>query len=45
MREIHASVIADAVKKLDVEGFPAIVVNDCHDGDLYQDGMKQYARE
>jgi tartrate dehydratase beta subunit/fumarate hydratase class I family protein len=28
-----------------VAGFPAIVVNDCHGGDLYQDGMKAYARE
>jgi len=61
MREIHASVIADAVKRLEVvayaglgseairqlevEGFPAIVVNDSHGGDLYQDGMQQYARE
>ena len=35
----------EAIRRLEVEGFPAIVVNDCHGGDLYQDGMKQYARE
>jgi tartrate dehydratase beta subunit/fumarate hydratase class I family protein len=28
-----------------VEAFPAIVINDCHGGDLYQDGQKQFARE
>jgi len=35
----------EAIRRLEVEGFPAMVVNDCHGGDLYQDGMKQYARE
>ena len=35
----------EAIRRLEVEGFPAIVINDCHGGDLYQDGMKQYARE
>jgi fumarate hydratase subunit beta len=35
----------EAVRRLEVEGFPAIVVNDCHGGDLYQDGVKAYARE
>jgi fumarate hydratase subunit beta len=34
----------EAIRRLEVEGFPAIVVNDCHGGDLYEDGMKQYAR-
>ena len=34
----------EAIRRLEVAGFPAIVVNDCHGGDLYQDGMKQYAR-
>lgn len=34
----------EAIRRLEVEGFPAIVVNDCHGGDLYQDGMKAYAR-
>ena len=31
--------------RLEVEGFPAMVINDCHGGDLYLDGMKQYARD
>src|SRR5262249_62354092 len=35
----------EAILRLEVENFPAIVVNDCHGGDLYQDGMKAYARE
>jgi len=35
----------EAIRRLEVEGFPAIVINDCHGGDLYEDGMKQYARE
>jgi fumarate hydratase subunit beta len=35
----------EAIRRLEVEGFPAIVVNDCHGGDLYQDGRQAYARE
>lgn len=35
----------EAIRRLEVESFPAIVVNDCHGGDLYQDGVKAYARE
>ena len=35
----------EAIRRLEVEAFPAIVVNDCHGGDLYEDGIKQYARE
>jgi fumarate hydratase subunit beta len=35
----------EAIRRLEVEQFPAIVVNDCHGGDLYQDGMRAYARE
>ncbi len=34
----------EAIRRLEVEGFPVIVVNDCHGGDLYEEGMKQYAR-
>ncbi len=34
----------EAIRRLEVEGFPVIVVNDCHGGDLYQEGMTQYAR-
>jgi fumarate hydratase subunit beta len=35
----------EAIRRLEVDAFPAIVLNDCHGGDLYQDGQKQYARE
>ncbi len=35
----------EAIRRLEVEGFPAIVINDCHGGDLYQDGARAYARE
>jgi fumarate hydratase subunit beta len=34
----------EAIRRLEVESFPAIVINDCHGGDLYQDGVKEYAR-
>ena len=36
---------AEAVARLEVVDFPAIVVNDCYGGDLYEEGRKQYARE
>ena len=36
---------AEAVLRLEVEGFPAIVVNDIYGGDAYEDGVKQYNRE
>jgi fumarate hydratase subunit beta len=35
----------EAIRRLEVDAFPAIVINDCHGGDLYQDGQKQFARE
>jgi fumarate hydratase subunit beta len=35
----------EAIRRLEVEAFPAIVLNDCHGGDLYHDGQKEYARE
>src|SRR5262249_6602590 len=35
----------EAIRRLQVEDFPAIVINDCRGGDLYADGMKQYARD
>lgn len=35
----------EAIRRLEVENFPAIVINDCHGGDLYQDGMKQWAKQ
>ena len=36
---------AEAVARLEVVAFPAIVVNDCHGGDLYEEGRAKYARE
>ena len=35
----------EAIRRLEVEGFPAIVLYDAHGGDLYQDGQKQFAQE
>jgi fumarate hydratase subunit beta len=35
----------EAIRRLEVEGFPAIVLNDCHGGDLYAEGQRVYARE
>ena len=35
---------AEAVARLEVKDFPAIVVNDCHGGDLYEEGRKKYAK-
>ncbi len=35
----------EAIRRLEVEDFPVIVINDCRGGDLYEDGMKTYARE
>jgi fumarate hydratase subunit beta len=34
---------AEAVARLDVVDFPAIVVNDCHGGDLYEEGRAAFA--
>jgi len=36
---------AEAVARLEVRDFPVIVVNDCHGGDLYEEGRAAYARE
>jgi fumarate hydratase subunit beta len=35
---------AEAVARLEVVDFPAIVVNDCHGGDLYAEGRAKYAK-
>jgi fumarate hydratase subunit beta len=32
----------EAIRRLEVEGFPAIVVNDCHGGDLLEQGKREY---
>jgi len=34
----------EAIRRLEVEGFPVIVVDDCHGRDLYEEGVKAYAR-
>jgi fumarate hydratase subunit beta len=36
---------AEALRRLEVEDFPAIVVNDMYGGDAYEDGLKQYNQE
>ena len=35
---------AEAAARLEVKDFPAIVVNDCHGGALYDEGRKRYAK-
>jgi len=35
----------EAIRKLEVEDFPCIVANDCHGGDLYEEGIKTYRRD
>nr|WP_179797720.1 FumA C-terminus/TtdB family hydratase beta subunit [Actinomycetospora corticicola] len=35
---------AEAVRKLTIANFPALVVNDLHGGDLYDDGPARYRR-
>jgi fumarate hydratase subunit beta len=34
----------EAIRRLEVEDFPTIVLNDCHGGDLYSTGQKEFAR-
>ena len=34
----------EAIRRLAVEDFPVIVVDDTHGNDLYEEGMRQYAR-
>jgi fumarate hydratase subunit beta len=34
----------EAIRRLVVEDFPVIVVNDAHGGDLYKEGVKSYER-
>ncbi|MBA7651330.1 Fumarate hydratase class I, anaerobic [subsurface metagenome] len=35
---------AEAVLRLEVEAFPAIVINDIHGGDLYEEGKAKYQK-
>ena len=36
---------AEAIRELEVEDFPVIVVNDIYGGDLYEDGKAKYRRK
>ncbi len=36
---------AEAVRKLTVKDFPAIVAQDCHGGNIFIEGVKKYKRE
>ena len=33
----------EAIRRLEVKDFPLIVANDCHGGDLFEDGVRAYA--
>ena len=35
---------AEAIRRLEVEAFPAVVVNDAYGNDLYESGIRAYAR-
>ncbi len=35
----------EAIYRLEVEDFPAIVINDIYGGDLYEEGTKNYRRQ
>jgi fumarate hydratase subunit beta len=41
----HEDLGAEALRRLEVRDFPAIVVNDIYGGDAYEDGLKQHNRE
>ncbi len=41
----YADLGTEAIRRLEVEGFPAVVLYDSHGGDLYEDGQKLYASE
>jgi fumarate hydratase subunit beta len=36
---------AEAVRRLEVKDFPAVVINDIHGADLYQDGKAKYRKK
>ncbi|HZJ02138.1 MAG TPA: fumarate hydratase C-terminal domain-containing protein, partial [Thermoleophilia bacterium] len=36
---------AEAIRELEVEDFPAVVVNDIYGGDAYQEGRAQFERK
>jgi len=40
----YADLGTEAVRRLIVEDFPGIVINDVYGNDLYEDGRSKYAR-
>jgi fumarate hydratase subunit beta len=40
----YADLGAEAIRRLVVQDFPVIVVNDCYGGDAYNAGRARYAR-
>jgi len=36
---------AEALRKLEVRDFPALVINDCHGGDAYQEGRERWRKQ
>jgi fumarate hydratase subunit beta len=40
----YADLGAEAIARLEVVDFPAVVVNDCHGADLYEQGRARYQR-
>jgi fumarate hydratase subunit beta len=34
----------EAIRRLEVEDFPVVVINDCYGNDLYEESLKQFAR-
>jgi fumarate hydratase subunit beta len=38
----YADLGPEAIRKLEVKDLPALVINDTHGGDLYQEGREKY---
>jgi len=41
----YADLGPEAIRKLEVKDLPALVINDIHGGDLYQEGKEKYRRQ
>ena len=41
----YADLGPEAIRRLEVKDFPALVINDTHGGDLYQEGRRKYRRQ
>jgi fumarate hydratase subunit beta len=39
----YADLGPEAIRRLEVVDFPAYVINDCHGGDLYREGQREWA--